>query len=86
MIKWLITFGVWVRMKSMLKSVEIQKYIKDTTYLEKSHICNRNWKQSMIQAALYHLWFGNSKLSKCFKKKKGQKWVQRMVENFKGNA
>lgn len=38
-----------MRMKSMLKSVEIHKYIKDTTYLEKSHTCNRNRKQSKIQ-------------------------------------
>jgi hypothetical protein len=35
-------------MKVMFTPVEIHKYIKAITYLEKSHTCNRNWKQSMI--------------------------------------
>jgi hypothetical protein len=117
MIKWLFTFGVWVRMKSMFKSVEIHKrhhISRKITRLQQKlkakhdpnskfvFSCSHAYVVSVSQirqvavicyllsftnnAVLYHLWFGNSEFSKCVKKKKGQKWVQRMVENFKGNA
>ena len=123
MIKWSFIFEVWVRMKFMFMSVEMHKYIKEITYLEKSHTCNRNWKQRMIptpnlfsvvqaclccfhqsnQTCCSHSSVISRVLQKKFRvclirdlatrssvnvlrKKKGQKWVPRMVHNFKGNS